>query len=225
MVDPTAIAIAGVTGLLSGFVLSIPVGPVNLTIMSEGARRGFLYALMIGLGASLMETFYCGIAFTGFADFFEQGMVKAAMVVASFIFMVFLGLKFLTASSVASSTKVEQQIAAKVKPHSAFMVGFVRVLGNPGVLLFWIFLSANLVSHGLVKPSPYCKWVCIIGVTLGTSLWFSGLSWAVSLGHKKLSEKTLLRMERGSGLVLLVFGLVQGGQIAMELARARHIPF
>lgn len=225
MPDAAAVFIAGLTGFLSGFFLSIPVGPVNLTIMSDGARRGFLYALLIGFGASLMETFYCGLAFTGFASFFEHGMVKAAMEVASFIFMVFLGLKFMTAKSVAVPTKVEQQMEEKFKPHSAFMVGFVRVLGNPGVLLFWIFLSANLVSHGLVEPSYYCKGACILGVTAGTSLWFSGLSYAVSKGRKKFSELTLLRMERGSGLVLLIFGLVQGGQIALELARARHIKF
>ena len=59
--------IAALTGFLSGFFLSVPVGPVNLTIMNEGARRGLLWALMIGLGAVTMEVIYCALAFTGFA--------------------------------------------------------------------------------------------------------------------------------------------------------------
>ena len=39
--SPARILIAGLTGFLSGLLLSIPVGPINLTIMNEGARRGF----------------------------------------------------------------------------------------------------------------------------------------------------------------------------------------
>src|SRR5467141_1356514 len=62
------ILISGLTGFVSGLLLSIPVGPVNLTIMNEGARRGFYLAMMIGLGATTMEVIYCFIAFTGFAS-------------------------------------------------------------------------------------------------------------------------------------------------------------
>ena len=50
------------------FLLSIPVGPINFTIINEGARRGFKWALLIGLGASAMEVVYCTIAFTSFAS-------------------------------------------------------------------------------------------------------------------------------------------------------------
>src|SRR5437868_12996907 len=93
--------LAGITGFTSGLILSIPVGPVNLTIMNEGARRGFFWAMMIGLGATAMEVIYCFIAFTGFASFFERGYIKAAMELFSFVFMLFLGIKFLLAKSAA----------------------------------------------------------------------------------------------------------------------------
>src|SRR5512143_1958395 len=94
------ILLAGLTGLASGLVLSIPVGPINLTIINEGARRGFKWAVLIGLGATAMEVTYCFIAFTGFASFFSRGYVKAAMELCSFVFMLFLGIKFLVARSV-----------------------------------------------------------------------------------------------------------------------------
>ena len=67
MLELSPILIAGLTGFISGLLLSIPVGPVNLTIMNEGARRGFFWALLISAGASVMEVIYCTIAFTGFA--------------------------------------------------------------------------------------------------------------------------------------------------------------
>src|SRR5258707_7252315 len=88
---------AALTGFIFGFLLCIPVGPVNLTIMNEGARLGFRWAAFIGLGATTMEVIYCFIAFTGFAAFFDHGYVKAAMELFRFVFMLFLGVKFLLA--------------------------------------------------------------------------------------------------------------------------------
>src|SRR2546427_6767121 len=98
-IDLHDVMIAGLTGFVSGLLLSIPVGPVNLTIMNEGARRGFFWALLISAGASVMEVIYCTIAFTGFAQFFDNRAVKAAMEVFSFAFMLFLGVKFLMAKT------------------------------------------------------------------------------------------------------------------------------
>src|SRR5213596_1358647 len=114
------IVLAALTGFVSGLLLSIPVGPVNLTIMNEGARRGFKWAGLIGLGATVMEVIYCTIAFTGFASFFTQGYVKAAMELFSFVFMLFLGVKFLMATSVPATNLVEERIEERLHPHSAF---------------------------------------------------------------------------------------------------------
>src|ERR1035438_1736563 len=100
MPELAPIVVAVLTGLISGLLLSIPVGPINLTILNEGTRRGFKWAALIGLGATTMEVIYCFIAFTGFASFFTQGYVKAAMELFSFVFMLFIGTKFLLSKSV-----------------------------------------------------------------------------------------------------------------------------
>src|ERR1041384_3408661 len=224
MEDLQPILISGLTGFISGLLLSIPVGPVNLTIMNEGARRGFFWALMISLGASVMEVIYCAIAFTGFAQLFDNRILKASMEVFSFAFMLFLGAKFLMAKTVAAPThlsaqtdRIEERIGEKLHPHSAFMTGFVRVMGNPGVLLFWIILAASFISHEWVAPTWPGKWACVSGVALVTGLWVFGLSYFISRPHGKLSEKTLLRMEHISGLTLLLFGLGQGVRLALQL--------
>jgi threonine/homoserine/homoserine lactone efflux protein len=219
MLELPPIIIAALTGFFSGLALSIPVGPVNLTIMNEGARRGFKWAALIGIGASVMEVIYCGLAFTGFASLFDGKFIKAIMEVGSFVFMLGLGLKFLLAKSIPATNRIEEKIEEKLHPHSAFMIGFVRVMGNPGVLLFWIILAAFFVSQGWVEPTWQGKWACIIGVALGVSLWFLGLSWAVSLGHKKFSAKTLLWMEKGSGIGLLVLALIHGAHIVYVVAQ------
>src|SRR5215831_10775193 len=118
------ILLAALTGFISGFLLSIPVGPINLTIMNEGARRGFYWAFMIGMGATAMEVIYCFIAFTGFASFFTRPYIKAAMELFTFVFMLYLGVKFLMAKSVeqppmhlgAGADKFEARIGERFNP-------------------------------------------------------------------------------------------------------------
>src|SRR4051812_37852717 len=130
------IVLAGLTGFISGLILSIPVGPINLTIMNEGARRGFAWAFLIGLGATTMEVIYCFIAFTGFASFFSRGYIKAGMELISFVFMLFIGIKFLLAKSAKHGPvhlgervdRLEEKIEEKLHPQTAFMTGLVRVM-------------------------------------------------------------------------------------------------
>lgn len=226
----TPILIAILTGFISGLLLSIPIGPINLTILNEGARRGFKWALLIGMGATAMEVVYCFIAFTSFASFFTRGYVKAAMELFSFVFLLFLGIKFLLAKEVqaavrmgAASQRLETRVSERFHPHSAFMTGFVRVMGNVGVLVFWIILAANFISREWVTPDWPGKLACVAGVGLGTGLWFSSLSWIVSLGHGKLSEKTLLRMEHFSGWGLLILALLHGGTIIWQMYKGQGV--
>lgn len=222
--------IAVLTGFVAGIVLCIPVGPVNITILNEGARRGFKWAALIGSGATAMEVLYCAIAFTGFASFFQQGMIKALLEVFSVGFMLFLGVRFLVARPGPVMEKlehkmeklehrIEERIEEKLHPHSAFMIGFVRTLANPGVLLGWILLGAIFIARGWVRPTLEGKLYCLLGVTVSVGLWFTGLSWAISFGHKKFTEKTLTKMERISGAGLIIFGLAQGIYLAMKLAK------
>jgi threonine/homoserine/homoserine lactone efflux protein len=211
------------TGFLSGLFISIPVGPINLTIMNEGARRGFKWAALIAAGATVMEVVYCTLAFTSFAALFQKGYVKAAMEIFSFAFMLFLGVKYLMAKSVPVVDRIEhgieQRIESKLHPHSAFMTGFVRTLANPGVFLGWIILGANFISRDWVTPNLEGKLFCILGVAIGVALWLFGLAWAISLGHRKFTEKTMVRMERGSGIGLIILGLAHGTYLASQLAK------
>jgi len=217
--DMPPIVVSALTGFVSGFLLSVPIGPINLTIINEGARRGFLFAGLIALGSTLMEVIYCAIAFTGFSSYFGNHFVKAAMELFSFAFMLFLGVKFLVVKSIPAHTKIEEKLEEKLHPHSAFMMGLVRTMGNPGILVFWIILAANFISREWVMPDLHCKTACIAGVGVGAGVWLVGLAWAVSLGHRKFGEKTLLKMERFSGLCLLGLAVAHGLHIAWKMTK------
>jgi threonine/homoserine/homoserine lactone efflux protein len=202
------------------------VGPINLTILNQGAQRGFRWACLIGFGAGFMEVVYCSIAFTGFSSFFQIAQVKTIMEALSVLFLIGLGLKFLLVSDVVASThiagpadKLEERIRQRFNPTSAFMTGLVRTMGNPGVLLFWIFLAAHFMAHEWVRDNLKCKIACVVGVGTGISLWFVGLSRAVSLGKGRFDEQTLLRIEHFSGLGLIALGVFDGVHLVWHLAR------
>jgi threonine/homoserine/homoserine lactone efflux protein len=212
-----------------GFALafsSLPFGPINLTILNEGAQRGFWWAMLIGLGAATMEVIYCAIAFTGFSSFFDNRVVKASMELLSFVFLLFLGGKFISAQTVNAPTKlnmasgkIEARLDQKLHPHSAFAIGFVRVMANLGVLLWWIVLAANLMAHDWVDDTRAAKIACVGGVALGTCAWFCALSFAISRGYGKFSEQTLLRLQHISGICLIVVGLFDGGHIVWQMVK------
>src|SRR5436309_16098039 len=92
------------TGFVSGFLVSIPVGPINISFVNECARLGFGWAFLIGLGATIMEVIYCAIAFAGFTHLFDSRVVKATMVLVSFLLMLFIGVKYLIAHSLPATT-------------------------------------------------------------------------------------------------------------------------
>ena len=234
MPETQAILLSALTGYVSGLLLSMPIGPVNLTIINEGARRGFKWAVLIGLGAATMDAIYCTIAFTGFSSYFGIRIVKTSMEVFTFVFMLFLGIKFLTAKTVvaptqlgATASRIERRIDEKLHPHSAFMIGFARVMGNLGVLLFWIVLAIYFMSHEVfftdyawVDETLAGKSACVACVPLGAVTWFCALSYYVSRrGYGRFSEQTLLRLERFSGVCLLGIGLFDGANIAWKLAQ------
>jgi threonine/homoserine/homoserine lactone efflux protein len=221
------IPLALLVGFFSAlFFSSIPVGPINLTILNGGAQRGFKWALLIGLGAAAMELIYCSIAFMGFSSFFEIRIVKASMEVFTFVFLLFLGAKFLTAQTVnvptkldVASKKIETRLEYKFHPHTAFMTGFLRVAGNLGVLLVWVVAAGNFMAHDWVDDTRAAKAACVAGVALGANVWFLALSFGVSRGHGQFSEKTLVRLQHVSGLCLIGFAIFDAAHIVWQLAR------
>jgi threonine/homoserine/homoserine lactone efflux protein len=219
VLDHTLVAL--ITGISSGFLVSIPVGPINLTIINEGARRGFKWGLMIGLGSVAMEAIYCGLAVTSFAAFLTLPMVKSIMELLSFLFLLFLSWKYFSAKTIPDHVHSADVIEQRLHPRSAFMVGFVRTLGNPSVLLLWVTLSATFLSHNWVDQTVDDRVAFVIGVASGAALWFLLLAWGVSRGHGRMSPRVLLRMEHISGAILLIAALVIGGRIIWHL-HLRH---
>jgi threonine/homoserine/homoserine lactone efflux protein len=233
MADTNSILVAALAGFGCAAVFSALPGPINLTILNEGARRGFKWGFFIGLGAATMDLVYCSISFTGISQFIDHGIAQTMMRVMGFVFLLFLGAKFLSANTLEHPSrinlaieKLEERFEQKVHPHSAFATGFVRVAGNLGVLGAWVALTATLMStkaffsnQEWVDDTIPAKGACVAGVLTGTVLWFLFWSFLTSRGHGRISAKSLLRLQHGSGLCLIGTAVYEGTRIAWHLAQ------
>ncbi len=222
MIPATEMLTAGGFGLLAGFITSALGGPVNVTVVNESATRGFRGAFIMAVGAVLMETLYCVAAFAGFAQLFQIQLVRAAMELFSFVLVLWLAIKYLRAGHIPGEERVEEFVERKLHPHTAFWTGFVRVLGNPGVLLLWIGITGSLLAHGALEATWDSKGFFCAGVAVSGFLWFAGVSWGVSRGHGKFSAIALRRLSQASGVLLLITAVVIAGRIVSLLAKLRH---
>ncbi len=211
-------ASAFLIGLIWGFLISIPVGPINLAIINQGAKRGFKWGALIGFGGIAMDIVYCGAAFAGFSELFTTRLLRASMELLSFLALIYLGIKYLQATELPATTKGVALVEHRLHPHTAFMHGFVLVLGNPAVLLFWITCSALFMAHEWIENTWSSKGACVLGCSTGAFSWFILLSFLVSLGHGRFSSKTLLRMSHGSGACLLIAAFFVGIRLIRLLA-------
>jgi threonine/homoserine/homoserine lactone efflux protein len=215
--------VAALLGWVAGFVTSIPGGPINATLVAEGPRRGFRWCLFLALGAVLMEAVYCWVAFAGFAGFFNSHWVHAAIELVSFLLMLWLGVKYLRGGPIPGEERVEHFVEETFHPHTAFWTGFLRVLGNPGLLLLWLTVAATLLSRGWIENRWESKWPFIGGVAAGGLIWFSLVGWGVSRGRGRFSTETLRRFSQASGVFLLMVAAVVGYRL-VELLAQRHLP-
>lgn len=218
----SALLIPWGVGFLAGYLACIPVGPVNVTIINEGARRGFRHAFFVGLGAVLMEMIYSGIAFAGFSQLFASTLMRAVMELVSFVVITAVGVRYLRASQMPDTSHTMEVVEQTLHPHTGFTTGFVRVLGNPATLLWWIAFAAACVSHEWVDATYASKGAVIVGIGMGALAWFTKLGYAVSLGHGRFSTRALLRTAHISGALLLAAGLFMGGRLVIALAKHRQ---
>lgn len=213
--------VSALLGWMAGFVTSIPGGPVNATIVAEAPRRGLRWVVFLVFGAVTMDAIYCWFAFAGFARFFESHWIRATMELVSFLLMLWLGFKYVRGTPIPGEQRMEHFVQERFHPHTAFWMGFLRVLGNPGVLLLWITVAATVLSREWVENRWASKWAFIGAMAVGSFNWFTLVGWGVTRGQGRFEERTLKRFEQGSGVFLLLVAAVVGWRLVQLLAE-RH---
>ena len=205
---PTGYLISIISGAITGFICAVPVGPINVAIMEEGIQNGRKQAFIIAIGALLMEMIYCIIAFSGFATLFSDKIILATVELISFLAVTFFGIKYLMIDAVTVQGKRAKVVENRLSPHTAFWTGFVRVLVNPNVLLFWIMISAVLISNQTIQAEWKSRMACVIGAAIGIGSWFTLLVIGSARAKNRFSDKTLVKFSQISGVLLMLLSIV-----------------
>ena len=190
-------------GLLIGLSVAAPVGPMGMLCIQRTIERGRLYGLISGLGIATADSLYgsiAGFGLTLIASFLVSQQMWIRLIGG--IFLVYLGLK--TWFSQPSKQVVSAKSGSIV---GAYISTFFLTLTNPTTILSFIAIFAG-VGLGGTDRSYIAAILLVLGIFLGSALWWVILSSGVSWLRLAFDERKLLWINRISGLIIVAFGVL-----------------
>lgn len=190
-------------GLVIGFSIAAPVGPIGVLCIRRTLAHGRLPGLVSGLGAASADALYgtvAGFGLTVVSRFLIDQ--QETLRLAGGLFLCYLGLRTLLA--------LPAEQAATGQGHgllNAFASTFFLTLTNPMTILAFgaIFAGLGLAETG----GDYgAAGTLVTGVFLGSAAWWLILSGGVSLLRGRFNTAWLRRVNTVSGLMVLGFGLL-----------------
>lgn len=192
-------------GLIIGFAIAAPVGPIGILCIQRSLHDGFKVGLMTGLGAALADGTYGLIAGFGLTAISSMLVAQQFWVrVIGGAFLLYLGLKIVLTPprNKSAGNKPDRS------PWHACATTYFLTLTNPMTILSFvaIFAGLGLGSTG----SDYTHAVLlVIGITLGSAVWWLLLSGGVAyILHKRMSPAFMRVINWVSGGIIIVFGFI-----------------
>lgn len=186
-------------GLVIGFAMAVPVGPVGLLCIRRTLNYGLRIGLLSGLGAALADGFFAAVAAAGLValtDFLLA--VETELRCAGGIFLVMLG--------IWTFFKRQRPPGATRGGHGAIATAFLLTLTNPMTLLAFLgfFVTFGVsVTGGLFHGAA----VLVGGVFLGSALWWSVLCVGIGEIRHRVDEPLLRWINRASAVAISGFGV------------------
>lgn len=190
-------------GMGLGLAIAAPVGPIGLLCIRRSLTQGQLMGLVTGLGAATADGIYgcvAGFGLTAVADLLVDH--APALRLIGGVFLCYLGFTTLRADPTTEAAQLSSRGL-----WGAYASTLLLTLTNPATILSFIAIFAGL---GLVGSSQ--SWgaslALILGVFLGSALWWLFLSWGVTLFSQRLTPSRLRWLNRLAGAVIFAFGVV-----------------
>ncbi|HZO74904.1 MAG TPA: LysE family transporter [Ktedonobacteraceae bacterium] len=192
-----------VRGLLIGLSIAAVVGPMSILCIQRTVHRGFSYGLVSGLGVATADGLYgciAGFGLTVIATFLvnQQGWIRGL----GGLFLLYLGCKTLL-------TRPAERVAAAAKATSfvsAYASTFLLTLTNPLTILSFAAIFAGIGVGG--QGAVLAALLVVAGVFLGSATWWLLLTGGISLLRGKFTYQWLLWINRLSGSIIAIFGLL-----------------
>ncbi|WP_454903609.1 LysE family translocator [Variovorax gossypii] len=197
--------------LVIGLSIAAPVGPIGLLCIQRTLAHGRLIGFMSGLGAALADAFYGAIGALGVSAVIATMMAaRVPLALGGAAFLAWMGVQLLRAPA---ATKA-RDAADATTPLKAMLSVFLLTLANPMTILSFIAVFASIAT-GHVSGAPAAA-TMVLGVFLGSALWWLGLSSAVSIVRHRLSDRAMQGINRFSGVVLVGFAAYQLSTLFMR---------
>ncbi|HWP96703.1 MAG TPA: LysE family transporter [Syntrophomonadaceae bacterium] len=188
-------------GMIVGFGVAAPVGPMALLCIQRGLNYGFRAGLVTGLGAAAADATYAGLAGWGLASLSTLIMHRHSWLeIITGLFFLFMGLRTFSAPLRQNSSD-----AVSTKTWSLFITSYFLTLSNPMTFLAFAAVFAGL---GLSTANHRMDALILMnGVALGAICWWLLLCTLVNFFHSRLEYKHIRIINDITGCIILIVGL------------------
>ena len=191
-----------VRGLIVGFAIAAPVGPIGLLCIQRTLAHGRLTGLATGMGAASADAVYgmvAGFGLTAISAFLTGHRLWLGIIGGAFL--CYLGVRtFLTPPALqAAATQAGGR-------WGAYASTFALTLTNPMTIFSFMAVFAGL---GLATaPGEQLRAVSLVlGVFVGSASWWLLLSGGVAIFRRKIGPGELGWVNRAAGAVIVAFGV------------------
>lgn len=188
-------------GLLIGLLFGVPAGAVGAMTVQRTWNYGMKAGLLTGMGSSVADCIYACIGAFGMT-IISEFLLKYQNVInlAGGGLILYMGLHLILGKKEADEVP---SVSGRVKMFlSSFLVGIT----NPAAILTFLFAFSYF---GISGETNFLQgmWL-VVGVFLGTYLWWGALSVAVNIMKSRQKKDNFQTMNRIFGVILCLFGLV-----------------
>jgi threonine/homoserine/homoserine lactone efflux protein len=204
-----------IAGIVCGFVVSVPVGPVNLTVINQALRRGFGVGFLMGLGAIFADALYASLMLWGHTSILETprifGIPRKNIVlgvrIAAVVAIAGLGVRYLLfkAEGLDASEAKAEKLSERWHHPQSFILGFALTVSNLMLVIVWATVVTVLFAHDWVTRTRVSRVLCVTGVLVGGAIWFFLVSFFVSRAHRRVKSETMTLLVRACGVLFLGF--------------------
>jgi threonine/homoserine/homoserine lactone efflux protein len=190
-------------GLLIGLSIAATVGPMFMLCVQRTMQKGYRYGLLSGMGIATADGIYgsiAGLGLTTITTFLVHQQMWIRLVGG--LFLLYLGIKTLF-------TKPAERAATAQGGNllGAYLSTLALTLTNPTTILSFtaIFMGLGIGSTG---GNYATAMLVVLGVFLGSTSWWLILTGCIGLLHGKFPQGWWQWLNRCSGAIIAVFGLV-----------------
>jgi threonine/homoserine/homoserine lactone efflux protein len=185
-------------------------GPIAVVVLSKGLDGKPRSGLFVAIGAAIAESIYAGVAFLGLTAMLERYPILLPVSrVFGCVILAGLGVYFILRKPKESADEKKEEKKeekASTALRSAFL-GFSVTALNPTLIVTWTAAVSAAHSTGLLRVREIDALPFAGGVVAGIISWFATLLWLIGRYKKKLQPRSLDKVIKGMGVLLLLAGV------------------